>query len=108
FEPLDLLVLAEAERLALEAEIAADAVVGVDDVIADLELPQVLEERPPAGLVALLAVFAAAPARAGPEDLLLRDDGERFGGEDEAGREVADRHLRRAGRPAGEHRGRER
>ena len=63
-------------------EVSADAVLDVDDVVADFERAQVLEEclggafRPPFG-----AMSAAA------EDFFFGDEDEAFGGCDDAARE---------------------
>ncbi len=103
-----LLVLAQPERLALEPEVAAHAVIGVHDVVAHLELAQVLEERAPFALVAAPLVLAALAAM-GPraEDLLLGDQRQGLGGQHEARREAADRHLNGAAGPRRQERGRE-
>ena len=71
-----------ADVLVQKALISADAVLDVDDVVADFERAEILEEslggafRPPFG-----AMSAAA------EDFFFRDEDEVFGGRDDAARE---------------------
>ena len=79
-----------ADGLVHEPLVAADAVLDVDDVVAGREAPEVLEEGPAriAGLAALLS-----PVRARAEDLLLRDEHQPVGREDDPARERADDDL---------------
>src|SRR5690606_33017461 len=80
-----------ADHLALEAEVAADAVIDVDDGVARRERAQVLEERPGRGLSGRGAVRALA------EDLLFGDEHEAVRDGDRAAREGRDRDAHRFG-----------
>ena len=82
--------VASGDRLVDEPLVAADPVLGVHDVVAEREAPQVFEEgaRRVGGLRAL-----AAPVGARAEDLLLGDQHEPVGREHDAARERTDDDL---------------